>query len=43
MFFCCCLLYKTLLNKKQNKVLNVKARDKPAIFNNLLNKIFNVL
>ena len=24
-----CLLYETLLNKKQNKVLNVKARDKP--------------
>ena len=32
------LLYKTLLNKKQNKVFSVKAHDKPVIFNNLLNK-----
>ena len=26
-----CLLFKTLLSKKQNKVLNVKVRDKPII------------
>ena len=38
MFLFFCLLYKTLLNKKQNKVLNVKVHDKPIIFNNLLNK-----
>ena len=38
MFLIFCLLYKTLLTKKQNKVLNVKACDKPIIFNNLQNK-----
>ena len=37
MFFFFSLLYKALLNKKQ-KVLNVKACDKPIIFNNLPNK-----